>query len=99
MQQIKQSQIEEFISDRREFAAYNASAKVYPSSYQVVQAELNDQEFSGLLAAAADGRASYVVYSYETPVAWIVDGQPHVTEQKFSATTSTLQNRCRRALA
>jgi hypothetical protein len=37
-------------------------------------------------------RIAYVVYSYDTPVGWVLDdGSPCVVDQHFSNTTSTLQ--------
>ena len=38
---------------------------------------------------AAKGREMYVVYSYDTPIAWgLVDGPAYCTPQRFSVTTS-----------
>jgi len=43
---------------------------------------------------------AYVVVSYSTPVAWVhVDGETVIPDARYSQTTSTLQNRLRRALA
>ena len=34
----------------------------------------------------------YVVYSYDTPIAWTVQGKPaHIVDQRFSVTTSKQQ--------
>lgn len=46
------------------------------------------------------GRMTYVVKSYATPIAWVLnDGTVYVTSGSFSTTTSRIQNICRRAWA
>lgn len=37
---------------------------------------------------AATGRADYVIYSYQTPIAWRVAGAWHVTGESYSVTTA-----------
>lgn len=42
--------------------------------------------------ALVDGRVTYAVYSYETPIAWVLDGREVVIpEIRFSGTTSKHQ--------
>jgi hypothetical protein len=41
----------------------------------------------------------YVVYSYNTPIAWHTLGGWYIVSQKFSQTTSKHQNLTRRAIA
>jgi hypothetical protein len=36
-------------------------------------------------------RATYVVYSYGTPIAWVTDGEWVVPDERYSATTSNHQ--------
>ncbi len=96
MEKIKQSQVEEYIGNRLPFRTASASAS--NNVYGIPKGQLNDEEYAPLLGLALEGRISYVVFSYETPVAWVLDGKPHVTDQIFSHTTSQLQALCRRAL-
>lgn len=50
---------------------------------------LNDDEWARLHADHGTGWMSYVVYSYDTPIAWVMeDGTRYRVEQKFSPTTS-----------
>lgn len=97
MSKATRSQIETLVRNREPFAGNSSTAEASPSV--VNPGRLDGPEFRQLAEAAAAGRLSYVVYSYATPVAWVVDGAAHVTEQSFSPTTSRLQNLCRRALA
>lgn len=39
------------------------------------------------------GKIDYVVYSYNTPIAWHADGHWHKVAQKFSVTTSKHQGK------
>jgi hypothetical protein len=50
--------------------------------------QLNDAEWSRLLNDLTAGVA-YIVYSYETPIAWVTDdGFKYRVQQRFSKTTS-----------
>lgn len=56
-------------------------------------ARLNDAEESRLVADLAIGIV-YVVFSYDTPIAWVrSDGTEYRVSQKFSQTTSKHQGR------
>ena len=46
-----------------------------------------------------DGKINYIVYSYETPIAWHTSEGWYTVEQKFSVTTSKHQTFTRRAIA
>lgn len=96
MAKIKQSQVGRYIASRLPFEAPSAHAVLSPG--YVEQGQLDTYEWGQLLRAAGEGRVSYAVFSYETPVAWVVDGKPHVTKQRFSQTTSQLQALCSREL-
>lgn len=53
---------------------------------------LSDHEFSILRADAEEFNIAYVVYSYNTPIAWVrKDGSVYRVEQRFSTTTSRHQ--------
>lgn len=60
---------------------------VYAAS---VKGQLNDAEDRQFFIDAHD--IVYVVYSYDTPIAWVKrDGTVHIVDQKFSVTTSKHQ--------
>lgn len=48
---------------------------------------------------AAWSEIDYIVFSYQTPIAWHTPKGWHVVEQKFSATTSNHQSQVRRGLS
>ena len=54
------------------------------SEYQTMRLDWKDaQDFQMPL---------YVVYSYDTPIAWTMEGKPaHIVDQRFSVTTSKQQ--------
>lgn len=96
MAKVKQSDIGEYIANHRPFEARSAHAVLNPG--YVEQGQLDTYEWAQLLHDAERGFVSYVVFSYETPVAWVTADEPHVTEQRFSETTRQLQALCRREL-
>jgi hypothetical protein len=96
MPRLTRSQYEVRIQNREAYEAASSHAEVHPGS--VGQGQLNEGEYAALRTAVAEGRVSYLVYSYYTPIAWILDGQAHVTAQRFSQTTSQLQHTCRYGL-
>ncbi len=50
-------------------------------------------------AARKDGKITYVVMSYNTPIAWVLDdGTKVIPAVKYSVTTSNHQGMCRYAL-
>ena len=59
---------------------------------------LNDDDRRRLYASNKANHV-YVVWSYNTPIAWCVNGGWHVVTQKFSRTTSRHQSIVRRALS
>jgi hypothetical protein len=73
------------------YAVRMSGAFVLPSAGQLPEVErqrLNDEP------------PSYIVLSYNTPIAWFVaDGGWYVPEVKYSATTSAHQSVVRRAIA
>lgn len=53
-----------------------------------------------LLADAASGRVDFIVYSYQTPIAWhSKDTGWEVPDHRYSVTTTRHQNVVRRAVA
>lgn len=96
MANATRQQIEIHIQNREAYTAASSHAEVRPS--YVTQGRLNNEEYTDLHNAADEGTLSYLVYSYATPIAWVVNGQPHVTEQRFSPTTSQHQYTCRYGL-
>lgn len=55
---------------------------------------LTDEEYSQLLS----DEPSYIVYSYETPIAWVTPSGAHVIDRFFSKTTSAHQELARENL-
>jgi len=54
---------------------------------------LNSDEAALLQDAYRDGTVRYVVVSYNTPIAWVLnDGTVYCVKQSFSVTTSKQQN-------
>ena len=63
-----------------------------PESGRLSEAEFQTLEMDWLDAIDAS-LPMYVVYSYETPIAWAIEGQnAYCTPQKFSVTTSRGQS-------
>ena len=69
--------------------ALSASWLYYPPGY----GRLNTSERIALDLSWVYGEGIYVVFSYETPIAWWTDrGGWHKVDQKFSRTTSKHQS-------
>lgn len=86
------------------FQGNSMSAKPCLVSRNVNLGELTNRKDVDRLAADED-RILYVVYSYDTPIAWVCHGSDdpdrlpdpvttYVVEQRFSTTTSRHQNLC-----
>ena len=54
----------------------------------------NPAEIEQLVKASEAGRLEYVVYSYSTPIAWVIDGTWVRTAERYSVTTSKHTGLC-----
>lgn len=54
----------------------------------------NPAEVEQLVKASEAGRLEYVVYSYSTPIAWVIDGTWVRTAERYSVTTSKHTGLC-----
>ena len=59
---------------------------------------LTGEDREAFLAAAQAGRVTYVVYSYRTPIAYVVGDEFVMIDTKFSATTSRHQSITRQGI-
>ena len=88
-----------FIQNLRNFRGNSIHGDWIPAGWSIGTGMLNDNERCLLKATYETGNI-YVVYSYDTPIAWYsIPGGWHVVTQKFSRTTSRHQSIVRRALA
>lgn len=93
MKQLNQRDAIHYIETRQEFRASALSGSNYGNGAGRLSGEdLNRfyQDVKGL---------TYAVYSYNTPIYWVSNGEPYVVEQKFSMTTSKHQGIVRRAIS
>jgi hypothetical protein len=100
MKQMNQRDAIHYIATRQEFRAsalegWQGTAN--KDSAQRGRGRLDDEETSKMLSVA--DTIDYVVFSYDTPIAWHSEEGWYVVEQKFSVTTSKHQNYVRRAIA
>ena len=82
-----------YIATRQEFKASALSG----SRYSLGGGQLMGKDLA-TFEADVNG-ADYIVYSYDTPIAWHSSNGWYVVAQKFSVTTSKHQNYTRRAIA
>ena len=85
------------IANRSQFEGNSMYARWVGPGYWPGSGRLDAIEREALEDAVArsqdTGKRMYVVYSYATPVAWALDGEPaYCTPQRFSVTTSKGQN-------
>lgn len=83
------SKLIEALKERKNFKTSGAlrGERRY-STITPMYGKLNKDE-RARLRADTDKGISYVVYSYETPIAWVThDGEVYRVKQKFSVTTS-----------
>jgi len=98
MPALNQKDAIHYIATRQEFKASALSGKF--EQYRPQTGRLNVWESDKLTESRENSEGMYVVYSYDTPIAWHTDGQGwYVVSQKFSVTTSKHQNLIRRAIA
>jgi hypothetical protein len=91
---VNQKEAMERIQAREPFEASSLSGKYM--NYTPGAGRLGD-EFIRLSNEFKTG--AYIVFSYNTPIAWFGSNGWYVVEQKFSPTTSKQQNYVRRAIA
>lgn len=94
MKQMNQRDAIHYIATAQEF---KASALMGTTSH-FGAGRLDDEETARYNDAVSKG-IDYIVYSYNTPIAWHGFDGWYVVEQKFSVTTSKHQNYVRRAIA
>lgn len=93
MKQINQRDAIHYIATGQEFRA----SGLMGSRNYAGTGRLDPEEEARL--AKDMGSLDYMVYSYNTPIAWRTAEGWYVVEQKFSVTTSKHQNYVRRAIA
>ena len=87
-----------FIQHRALFQGNSLRGHRVPPRTDIVLGMLNDND-RRRLEADNEHDSVYVVWSYDTPIAWCVNDTWHVVTQKFSRTTSRHQSVVRRALS
>jgi hypothetical protein len=100
MKQLNQRDAIHYITTRQEFKAsalegWQGTAS--KDTARISTGRLNAEESAKLINAAES--IDYVVFSYDTPIAFHYAEGWYVVEQKFSVTTSKHQNYVRRAIA
>ena len=99
MPALNQKDAEHYIAKRRQFTA-SALRGDYCKGWVPDAGRLNAEEYTKLdQAARYDSEWVYVVWSYDTPIAWHDSEGWYVVAQKFSQTTRKHQNLSRRAIA
>lgn len=111
VKRITNRQIGEYVANRMEFKANSTYAVWYTDKGSLLanstlgRLPLNHTQLLGSWSIhlpntfGADGKPLYIVYSYQTPIAWW--NETHgwcVPDEKYSATTSCAQGRIRSAV-
>jgi hypothetical protein len=99
MSKVSYREARELLANREAFTGNSMSAR-YHSTFCPDSGRLDPEEYARLRDDFAKsqelGVPLYVVYSYNTPIAWALPAKPaYVVEQKFSSTTSRGQNHVR----
>jgi len=98
MPSMNRDDIVDAIRDRRAFLSASMSGRAgggLASDHQLSNADRDGYE-----ADVARREVVYTVYSYATPIAWVlVDGSVRLPEARYSKTTTRQQNIAREALA
>jgi hypothetical protein len=100
MKQMNQRDAIHYIATRQEFKASALEGWQGTASKESAlsgRGRLDSLETLKLQSVA--DTIDYVVFSYDTPIAWHSEQGWYVVEQKFSVTTSKHQNYVRRAIA
>ena len=86
---LNRTQSREAIAAHEDFTNSGGSMRGVTKPITIGRGELNDAEYETLCSHIDTFGIAYVVYSYETPIAWILnDGSKYRVEQWFSRTTS-----------
>lgn len=92
---ITNSQIPSYVARRAEFTSNSGHAENVTWTWSQLVGRLpqrwSDKYRSTVDAAREAGDSVYVVFSYNTPVAWFYDGVWTVPAVKYSVTTSKFQ--------
>ena len=93
MAKLTNKQAREAIQATREFTTNNGTVR---GRHDLAGTGImrNPAEVEQLTKAYATGRLEYVVYSYSTPIAWVIDGTWVRTVEKYSPTTSKHTGLC-----
>ena len=100
MKQLNQRDAEHYIATRQEFRASALegwAGTASKDSARTSTGRLNAEESAKLINDAQS--IEYVVFSYDTPIAWHTAEGWYIVEQKFSVTTSKHQNAVKRAIS
>lgn len=93
MAKLTNKQAREAIHSAREFVTNNGTLR---GRHDLAGTGImrNPAEIEQLTRASEAGRLEYVVYSYSTPIAWVIDGTWVRTEERYSVTTSKHTGLC-----
>jgi hypothetical protein len=100
MKRMSQKESLHYIATRQDFKAsalegYHGTAS--KESARTARGRLNVEEWAKLIDSAEI--QDYVVFSYDTPIAWHTSNGWYIVSQKFSVVTSKHQDYVRRAVA
>jgi hypothetical protein len=99
MPALNQKDAEHYITNRKQFTA-SALRGSSCKGWVPEAGRLNAEEYAKLDQTVRYGSEwVYVVWSYDTPIAWFDEEGWYVVSQKFSVTTSKHQNLIKRAIA
>ena len=99
MPALNQKDAEHYIVNRKQFTA-SALRGSSCKGWVPEAGRLNAEEYAKLDQTVRYGSEwVYVVWSYDTPIAWFDEEGWYVVNQKISVTTSKHQNLIRRAIA
>lgn len=92
MLKLTRRQIPDAVKERKDFVNSTGSmrGKTLADKHNLYRpdSQLNEKENARLVADLAIGIV-YVIFSYDTPIAWVcADGYVYKVEQRFSYTTS-----------
>jgi hypothetical protein len=68
-------------------------------NYKTIATKLaNREQFRGNTMTGYQNGETYVIFSYDTPIAWFYEGGWELDSRKYSVTTSKHQNIIKRSL-
>lgn len=92
-------EVAEALRGHLEFRHASCSARYSRPTEAMGTGDLPAEEADKLAAIKNKGLTMYVVFSYFTPIAWVVEGEaPYIPDVKYSTTTSRHQGMARRFL-